>query len=92
MRGAFVAGLVAIALGAVSSATALAQDKKEMSPAAVTSTSKAVALPSGGDAIKGGERPSHSDIQGGAGQSAMTSGNAGLVAPNTKNSEKARIN
>jgi hypothetical protein len=92
MRGAFVASLVAIALGAVSAVTALAQDKKEMSPGAVTSTSKAVALPSGGNAVKGGERPSHSDIQGGAGQSAMTSGDAGLVAPNTKNSEKARTN
>jgi hypothetical protein len=90
MRGAFVASLVAIALGAASSVTALAQDKKEVSPGAVTSASKATALPSADSAVKGGERPSHSDIQGGAGKSAMPS--AGLVAPDTKNSEKARIN
>ncbi len=89
MRGAFVASLVAIAVGAASSVTAVAQDKK-VSPGAVTSTSKAMALPSGDSAIKGAERPSHSDIQGGAAQSAMPS--AGLVAPDTKNSEKARIN
>ena len=92
MKGAFVAGLVAIALGAASSASALADEKKEASPGAITSTSKAMALPTGGSAIKGGERLSHSDIKGGKGDSAMTSGNAGLVSPNTKTAEKARIN
>ena len=90
MKGAFVAGLVAIALGAACSTSALADDKKETSPGAVTSTSKAMTLPSGGSAIKGGERLSHSDIKGG--QSTSTSGNAGLVSPNTITSEKARIN
>lgn len=92
MKGAFVAGLVAIALGAASSASAVADEKKEASPGAVTSTSKAMALPSGGSAIMGGERMLHSDIKGGKGDSAMTSGNAGLVSPNAKISEKARIN
>ena len=51
-----------------------------------------MALPSGGSAIMGGERMLHSDIKGGKGDSAMTSGNAGLVSPNAKISEKARIN
>ena len=45
MKSAIVAGLVAMAFGAASSSTALAQAKKEASPGAVTSASAAKALP-----------------------------------------------
>jgi len=92
MRGAFVAGLVAMALGAASFATASAQDKKEVSPGAVTSASKMTALPSGGSAIKGGEAQVRSDIKAGKGQEAMSSGKTGVVESNAKTSEKARSN
>ena len=92
MKGAFVAGLVAMALGAASFATASAQDKKEVSPGAVTSTSKMTTLPSGGSAIKGGEAQVRSDIKAGKGQEAMSSGKTGVVESSAKNSEKARTN
>ena len=80
MKAALVAGLLAAAFGAASSGTALAQ-AKDVHPKAVTSASKAAALPSGGGAVQGGQT-----------QSAVTSQNAGVAESNVKSSEKARGN
>jgi hypothetical protein len=94
MKSAIVAGLVAMAFGAASSATALAQAKKEASPGAVTSASTATALP--GAALPGGDSKFQQGVVGqggsGPGPSAAMSGNAGVVNSNVKASEKARSN
>ena len=63
MKTALVAGLLAMAFGAASSATALAQVKKDVAPSAVTSASKATALPSGGGAVQGGQMTVSSDVK-----------------------------
>jgi len=81
MKAALVAGLLAMAFGAASSATALAQVKKDVAPSAVTSASKATALPSGGGAVHGGQ-----------GQSAATSKKTGVAESNVKSTDKARSN
>ena len=81
MKAALVAGLLAMAFGAASSGTALAQVKKDVAPSAVTSASKATALPSGGGAVQGGQT-----------QSAVTAHNSGTAESNVKSTEKARSN
>jgi hypothetical protein len=80
MKAALVTGLLAVALGAASSTTALAQVKKDVAPSANTSASKAAVLPSG------------AAVQGGQGQSAATSNNTGVAQSNMKSSDKARSN
>ncbi len=67
MKAALVAGLLAMAFGAASSGTALAE-VKDVAPKAVTSASKAAALPSGGRAVQGGQT-----------KSAVTAHNAGVA-------------
>ena len=81
MKGALIAGLVAMAFGAATSAAALAQGTKDASPGAVTTGSKAAALPAGGTA--------HAGMQT---QSAAASNNAGVASSNARSSEKARSN
>ena len=99
MKSAIVAGLVAMTFAAASSATALAQAKKEASPGAVTSASRAIAVP--GEAPPGGDSKFVGQQgvvgQGGSGPSAAMpgaamSGNAGVVDSNVKASENARHN
>ena len=80
MKGALIAGLVAVTFGAATSA-ALAQGTKDVSPGAVTTHSKAAALPAGGAAHAGTQS-----------KSAVTSSNAGVATSNAPSSEKARSN
>lgn len=92
MKGALIAGLIAIAFGAASSAPALAQAKKEASPGAVVSASKPAVLPSARSAIQGSgtqsaAASSNKTLMGEAGTS-----DTGLVTPNSKMSENARTN
>ncbi len=82
MKSALVAGLVAIAFGAAGSATAWAQANKEAHPSAVTSTSKATALPAGGSAVQGSK----------ASAAPISPDNTGMAESNGKTSEKARSN
>jgi hypothetical protein len=82
MKSALVAGLVAIAFGAAGSATAWAQANKEAHPSAVTSTSKATALPAGGSAVQGSK----------ASAAPTSPDNTGMAESNGKTSEKARSN
>jgi hypothetical protein len=93
MKRAMVMGLVAMAFSTASSAMALAQVKKEASPGAVTSASTAMALPgsSSGSQLRQGEQGVLGQ-EGGPGQSAAMSGNAGVVDSNINTSEKARNN
>jgi hypothetical protein len=81
MKGALVAGLVAMAFAAATSATTLAQANKDTSPGAVTSASKAAALPGGANGHAGGQA-----------SSAVTAPTAGVAdtTANVKSSEKAR--
>jgi hypothetical protein len=91
MKSAIVAGLVAMAFGAASSSTALAQAKKEASPGAVTSASAAKALP-GGASQSGVVGQGVVVGQGGSAPSAAMPGNAGVVDSSVKGAEKARNN
>jgi hypothetical protein len=89
MKSAIVAGLVAMAFGAASSSTTLAQAKKEASPGAVTSASAAKALP--GSASQSGVVGQGVVVgQGGSAPSAAMPGNAGVVDSSVKGAEKAR--
>ena len=86
MKGAFVAGLVAMAFAAAGSATALAQTNKTASPDAVTSGSTAMALPAGGNAVQGTQAQSNTM----SAQSPAMAGNAGVVEPYGQTSAKGK--
>jgi hypothetical protein len=88
MKGALIAGLVAVAFGGAHSAPSLAQ-AKEPFPGAVVSASKAETVPNGASAIVGSRAPSASasSLQGNAGAP-----DSGVVSANTNTSEKARSN
>ena len=90
MKSLIASLVVAMALGSASSASALAQAKKEVSPGAVTSGSTARALPGEATGSQFADQRAVAGEPGGP--SAVMSGNAGVVAPNTKASEKARNN
>ena len=87
MKIAIVAGLIAMALGAASSATAQ-ETKKEMAPGANTTASKQVPLPVSGSAVLGQQGV----IGGQGGQSAAKPADTGVAQSNAKGFEKARNN
>jgi hypothetical protein len=93
MKSAVIAGVIAMALGAASSATALAQQtKKEAAPGAVTSASKSAALPNTGSGSQIVGQQGVIGGEGGPGSSSAMPGNAGVVDSNAKDTEKARKN
>jgi hypothetical protein len=88
MKGA-LAGLVAMALAAATSATALAQTNKEASPGAVTSGSTAMSLPAGGNNVMGAQVPQSGAM---TPQSPAIKDNTGVAETNGRTTEKGRIN
>ena len=91
MKGALIAGLVAVAFGGANSAPALAQ-AKETFPGAVVSASKAETVPSGASAIVGSPAPAASSGNKGFVQGNAGAPDAGVVSANAQTSEKARSN
>jgi hypothetical protein len=86
-----LAGLVAMAFVAASSAASLAQANKEVAPGAVTSGSTMMALPAGGHYVQGGQ-VHQSRAMTSQPQSLKPRADTGVAEPNGRTTETGRVN